>query len=90
MTDGVREAYNTGKWVSLSSTIVFASYSGRSEYMFVDFVKDNETHRIYNIATTNTTQKASEEKVVIVTLTEFVLLKILLMLIQLLQKLLNP
>jgi hypothetical protein len=27
------------------------TYSGRSEYMFVDSVKGNGTHRIYNIAT---------------------------------------
>lgn len=76
--------------LSLSSTIASASYSGRSEYMFIDSVKDNETHRIYNIATTNTIQKASEAKVGIVTLTELAPLKIFLMLIQLLQKLLNP
>ena len=52
--------------------------------MCVDAVKDNETHQICNIATTNTLRKANETKVVIVTLAVFVLLRILLMLIQLL------
>jgi hypothetical protein len=52
-------------------------------------VKDNETHQICNIATTKTLRKANKTKVVIVTLTVFVLLRILLMLIQLLQNLLN-
>jgi hypothetical protein len=89
----VKDNLGTGYGVRIKNVAVIivlddsiCTYSGRSEYMFVNSVKDNGTHRI----STNTLQKANEGNVVIVTLAEFVLLtRILLMLIQLLQNLLN-